>query len=134
MTIEQAKVYAKLSRKDLEIINYGYAKHYDAICAYAKGAAIECRYNENDKWEEAIPSFAAQFEYRVKPSAQPAEPWKPRIGEHIFFISPVGEVIETFFRYYNEPLFINGNCFRTRREAESALERVRAALRNRSPL
>lgn len=135
MTIEQAKVYAKLSRKDLEIISCGYGKHYDAICAYAKGATIECRIDDDDEWEEAIPSFAAQFEYRVKPSEdKPDKPWSPKIGEHIFFISPIGEIIETPFRYFNEPLFTYGNCFRTRFAAESARNRVLAALRNRSPL
>ena len=138
MNREQAKVYAKLSREDIEkidkeLIDKGYSKHYDVLCAYSNGAEIEVARRTNHWESEKYPAFLEDFEYRVKPenAEQSSTLWKPKQDEEFFFLDSDMSVISTIF--YGVPsyenLFSFGNCFRTREEAEAARERVRAALK-----
>lgn len=136
MTREEAQVYAKLSeklsRKDLEKLDKGYAKHYDAICAFAKGAEIETfSFILNEWYSVEEPAFSFDFKYRVRPSAeQRAEKLKPKKGEKLFYVSAFGIVKPFEFDGSIESNIIIdfGNYFRTREEAEAARERVFAAI------
>ena len=134
MTREQAQVYAKLSRDDLEKLDNGYVKHYDTLCAFANGEEIEVKYSDTAEWfTTELPYFYPERDYRVKPSeAQPAEPWKPKNGDSYFVVDEFGEICEIEFNNYeaNDKHIDFGNCFRTSEEAEEARGRVRAALRN----
>lgn len=135
MTREEAQVYAKLSMEDLAKINKGYAKHYDVLCAYANGAEIELKCDEGDKWVKTnnYPFFHESLEYRIKPSdSQPTERWKPKRGDCYYILEEYGDVsIVNFIDSRMDASRINfGNCFQTRKEAETARERVRAALNN----
>lgn len=133
MTREQARTFLKLSKDDLEKINCGYAKHYEILKSFAYGDVVEGLVEEPDKWKELDdPTFNFQFKYRVKPSAeQPAETWKPEIGEEFFIVNDRGELCSKKFcgLLLDFKLTNFGNCFRTRAKAEAALERVRAALK-----
>lgn len=143
MTREQAKIYAKLSREDIEKIDKGFAEHYDVLCAFAAGKEIEVRYTDDDDWRDSgeDPDFIDELalQYRVKPSAEhPAEPWKPKDGETYFFVCVDGTVRCTDFRKISgngsiDPFHLGrikfGNCFRTRAAGVFARERVRAALK-----
>lgn len=137
MTREEAKIYAKLSREDVAKLNSEFGIHYDIICSFANGVKIESKHPEATKWnEEDCPEFRSFMEYRVKETeieANTAEPWKPRDGDTAFFIGTYGEIYVGCFQTY-EPVGDTkrldfGNCFRTRAEAETACERVRAALK-----
>ena len=46
-------------------------KHYEAIMAWANGAAIEARAPFNDWWYVDQPAWRAGLEYRVKPTPKP---------------------------------------------------------------
>jgi hypothetical protein len=46
-------------------------KHYEAIMAWANGAAIEARDPFNDWWCVDQPAFNISFEYRVKQAPKP---------------------------------------------------------------
>ena len=137
MTREQAKIYAKLSREDIEKIDKGYAEHYDVICAFAAGKEIEVRYTDDDDWRDSgeDPDFfdELKLQYRVKPcEAKQAEPWKPKDDEKFFCVCGNGEVCSVAFdeNFEADKEYLDfGNCFRTREEAEAARERVRAALK-----
>ena len=67
---------------------------------------------------------------RINAKIEP-QPWEPKENEELFFINSKGHVGVT--TYINSKQSIDrigfGNCFRTREEAEAALERVRAALK-----
>lgn len=134
MTREEAQIYVKLSREDISKINKGYAKHYNVLCAYASGEEIELKDYESGKWVviNNYPFFHESLEYRIKPSdSQPAERWKPKRGDCYYILDEYGDVnIVNFIDSSMDASRINfGNCFQTRKEAESAMERVRAALK-----
>ena len=84
-------------------------------------------------WEtQEEPKFLEDFNYRVKPNTQPAEPWKPKDGEKYYCVSGGGDVVDVDFdaNNINDREYVDfGNCFRTRKEAEAGRERVRAALK-----
>lgn len=64
MNREQAKVYAKLSRKELSTISSDYGKNADLIRAFANGAIIEVK--GYGTWNEAAnPSFSSPYEFRI---------------------------------------------------------------------
>ncbi len=47
-------------------------KHYEAIMAYANGAAIQMKGEISGKWDEiAYPSWVECLTYRVKPTPKP---------------------------------------------------------------
>ena len=132
MTREQAQVYAKLSREDIEKIDKGYAKHYDMLCAFANGEEIEEKHRYTMNWfTTELPYFYPERDYRVKPSAeQRAEKLKPKKGEKLFYVSAFGIVKPFEFDGSIESNIIIdfGNYFRTREEAEAARERVFSAI------
>ena len=88
-------------------------------------------------WRQDLPPEAqAYLEYRLKEQAEEdakaPEPWKPEDGDHLWFLdetcTPVISCHE--MPYSDLPVLIkNGNCYRSREEAEKAAERVRKAYR-----
>lgn len=74
MTREQAKIFLKLSKYDLGIINPGYADNYEILKAFADGSKVEGLCEESGKWEELdnppFRDFGLIFEYRVKPNKE----------------------------------------------------------------
>ena len=58
------------------------------------------------------------------------EDW-PKIGDDFFFVASNGEVNSGTYheKTFSEERVIFGNCFRTKNEAEAALERVKKALK-----
>lgn len=67
MDREQAKIYASLTREQVNTLNSEYGNLYDIICAYADGATIEMKRPGLNGWYEQInPHFDAWSEYRVK--------------------------------------------------------------------
>lgn len=69
MNREQAKVYAGLTKEQLETIKkVGYAIHLDVIRKFAEGAEVEWRHISKTEWTRSHdnPSFFDTFEYRVK--------------------------------------------------------------------
>lgn len=138
MTRETAKVLTKLSKEDLGKVCAGYEVHYDVLCAFARGAKIEHNILKHYSWVEVEnPSFYKDFEYRVKPngSSKSHHPWKPKEGETYFFISVSGKIKYAEFCPADcvDPWHLDrlkfGNCFRSREEAEAALDRVISALK-----
>ena len=134
MTREQAQVYAKLSKEDIAKIAPQIDKHYETFLAFANGKEIECFDNATKIWLDCeSPNFFEYCEYRVKPenAEQSSAPWKPKKGEEFFFLDSDMSIISTIF--YGVPsyecLFSIGNCFRTRKEAEAARERVLSVLK-----
>lgn len=136
---EQAKIWTSISREELSVIQPTLSNHYDILRAYADGEEIESRdpmdYSCGWKREKVDRIFFHDsLKYRVKPNdaAQSSEPWKPKYGERCFYIYGSGKVIGVNF--HNELIDNDhvsfGNCFHTQEEAEAALERVRAALKN----
>lgn len=144
MTREQAQVYVKLSREDIEKIDSGFAKHYDILCAYATGSEIQMEENDG-KWIDIDnPHFCYSCNYRVNPGdaeqltdvsklgeERATKPWKPKNGEVFFYLTGYGAENSTEwdgdrFCYL---LFDLGNCFRNSEEVESARERIRVALK-----
>ena len=97
MTREQAQVYAKLSKEDIAKIDCGYEKHYEVLCAFANGAEIQME-EGGWKWTDiSEPYFYYSCEYRVKPTVETAEPWKPKKDEEFFFLDSDMSVISTIF-------------------------------------
>ena len=134
MTRVQAKIYAELSSKDVEQIDKGFAEHYDLIRAFANGAEIEYfDFTLEDWFSTNDPAFGFDFKYRVKPigAARSSEPWKPKRGDCYYILDEYGDVnIVNFIDSIMDASRIKfGNYFQTRKEAEAARERVRAALR-----
>lgn len=137
MDRKEAKIWASIPRKKLAVIASHLDKHFDLLCTYANGAEIQLKFRDERDWHTLnSPDFNADewAEYRVKPSKdeeQPVEPWKPRIGELYFCVAANGEVYDVCFDNDEaENIRIDfGNCFKTRAEAEAALERVRFALK-----
>lgn len=56
--------------------------------------------------------------------------WKPSKGERYFFVGDNGMVNFTYAEYdeVDEDYYKFGNCFRTEKQAEKALEKVKQAL------
>lgn len=64
MNREQAKIWAKLSREELEILGkYGYSKHYEELKHFAAGGYVECISDENTVPYDG-PAFSFHSEYR----------------------------------------------------------------------
>ena len=56
--------------------------------------------------------------------------WKPKNGETIYYFDEIGQILsDRYDDFSNSPLSDFGNCFRTREEAEAAVERVKKALK-----
>lgn len=132
MNREQAKIWAKIPRKELKIIAPNIDKHFDVLRAYANGKEIEVKDLEN--WYDIEdPSFERNEEYRVKPSNdQSSESYMPRYGDMYFIIDDDGY---TFTRkWLDDPVDIRrfdfGNCFLTEVACKAASERVRAVLKD----
>ena len=103
----------------------------DLIHAYAEGAKIQYRCDNNDEWEDVKrPTFdEAHYQYRIKPEAN--EPWKPKLGEEYWFLGIDFAPENAIWRddSFDKSCFKYGNCFQTKEEAEAAIPRVEAALK-----
>ena len=103
----------------------------DLIRAYADGAKIQYRCDNDDKWEDVKrPCFDEEhYQYRIKPEAN--EPWKPRLGDEYWFLGIDFAPENAIWRddYFDKRCFKYGNCFPTKEEVEAAIPRVEAALK-----
>lgn len=127
MTREHVKEWLSLPRKKLEKLNRDLAKHYEVALAYANGAEVEVMHALKGEWTLIEdPGFLYCAQYRVKPAA----PWKPGENEDFWLVGYDGGVyFSDALPNLNRKAVENGNCFRTKAEAEAAAERVRAALK-----
>lgn len=106
--------------------------HAELIKAWADGAKIQYK-NENNEWITANPpSWYKNTEYRIKPEEHSAR-WKPKMGEEYTYLSFDDGFLE--WKLWNDSQtdigrYEIGNCFRTKEEAEAAASRVRAVLKN----
>lgn len=135
MDREEAKIWASIPRKKLEVIASHLDKHFDLLCAYANGAEIQLKFRDERDWHTLnSPDFNADgwAEYRVKPSAeQHAKPWRPKIRDIYYCIDMQGEIMGDRWEgvEFEESILYMGNCFQTHKEAEEGRERMRAALK-----
>lgn len=104
--------------------------HADLIKVWADGATIQFK-SIDGKWDDCLgnhPEWNEGTEYRIKPE----EPWKPKLKEIYFFVNTNGET--DFNSWFGTDLDNNryefGNCFKTREEAQTAVPRVEAVLKN----
>ncbi len=99
MNREQAKIYAKLSKEDLAILNEGYIKHYACMVAYANGASIEGDEFSYSYQPLTSPIFISDFDYRVvlpeiellgvKVACNPPEKEPLPCGEVCYALDPI---------------------------------------------
>lgn len=104
----------------------------ELIHAYAEGATIQFRIDDDDEWEDiARPTFdEAHYQYRIKPEETANKQWKPGENEDFWLVGYEGCVyFSDALPNLNRKAVANGNCFRTKAEAEDAAERVKAALK-----
>ena len=98
MTRNQAKVYSKLTIEDLETIDqFGLAKHYDVLCAYANGKDIECRRSISPEVWQVVdePVFHSRCVYRVKSGKWVTEHVSLDDERKLFIVgSGTGEVLQ----------------------------------------
>lgn len=107
--------------------------HAELICKWAnEGVQIQKYMSTVEDWrDDANPQWLPQCKYRIKPE-ESNEPWKPEEGDVFFAVDYCGDVVDLEFQSEwkdNYKLAEIGNCFRTREEAEAAVERVKAALK-----
>lgn len=107
--------------------------HAELICKWAnEGVRIQKYMSTVEDWrDDANPQWLPQCKYRIKPE----ELWKPKEGEKYFFLDVIdGEVCVNWYKWSDDEtdnaLYRNHNCFRTSKEAESAIPRVKKALKN----
>ena len=107
--------------------------HAELIKAWADGAEIQHFDTSAMQWKDCKePNWFIQSQYRVKPEAD--EPWKPELGDEYYAISiSFGEIKFSRNRWNNDStdniLYSKGNCFKTKKEAKQAAERVEAAMK-----
>lgn len=89
MTREQAKVYAKLSKEDLESIRPSLGQHYEFLKAYANGEDVEEKFEFG--WGKAMdPEFYEYSQYRIKKAPEVKKHslnWIPQVGQAYYFIN-----------------------------------------------
>ena len=111
--------------------------HAELIKAWADGAKIQSRHlidfdnvEQWSKWtDDDEPEWCDEdYQFRIKPE----EPWKPKLKEIYFFVNTNGKT--DFNSWFGTDLDNNryefGNCFKTREEAQAAVPRVEAVLKN----
>lgn len=112
--------------------------HAELIKAWADGAEIQYWDDDNNRWKDCkgysgFPTWDVELQYRIKPEED--EQWKPKEGETYYFLVSTGAVVKEHFQPSwpgdNARLEI-GNCFRTRKEAVSAIPHVKAALKGKN--
>lgn len=107
--------------------------HAALIHAWADGAEIQHFDTSAMQWKDCKePNWFIQSQYRIKPEAN--EPWKPKLGDEYYAIYISFGEIEIACNKWNNDLVDNkryskGNCFKTKKEAKQAAERVEASLK-----
>lgn len=133
MTREHVKTWLSIPRETLEKLDHDLAKHYDVALAYANGAEVEVMHAKTKKWTLIKdPGFHSNVQYRIKPEEPRNEPWKPVKDEIFYIVNDMGYVVDCTWMdgcVYHNNCYAHGNCFRTKKEAEAAVERVKAALK-----
>ena len=100
-------------------------------CLFVRG---ECKPCDNDKIEVSPEHFArimeAVTEYNRTDGKGYEKLW-PQKGDRYFYITAFGTISDLVFdgQKFDREIWDSGNFFRTREEAEAALERVKKALR-----
>lgn len=105
--------------------------HAELIKAWADGANIQYK-NENNEWITVNhPSWYKNNEYRIKPEEPSNEPWKPKKGMSYLIVNSCGSVDYKLWgsSTLDEKHYKIGNCFHLQSDAEAAAERVKAALK-----
>ena len=87
---------------------------------------------DNYDFEDATAEILALFERRECLKERPAETerWKPEKGEEYWFIDLIGDLVRHFWndRFSENFMWTNGNCFKTREQAEQAREKMKEVL------
>lgn len=133
MNREQAKIWAKIPRKELKIIAPNIDKHFDVLRAYANGKEIEVK-DLRDWHDIEDPNFNENFEYRVKQDNDKSpKPYKLRNGDTYFFFSSDGSIFIS--EWLNEQLDIRrlnfGNCFPTEVACKAAIKSIKELIKLR---
>lgn len=106
--------------------------HAALIHAWADGAMIQLK-KGNGEWEDCLGNFPAwneKNEYRIKPEEPSNEPWKPKAEGNYWALDSAGEpFLAKWTGKYDEQRYSFGNCFRTKKQAEAAIPRVKDALK-----
>lgn len=107
--------------------------HAELIKAWADGAKIQFK-NTKMEWKDWTvdysPMWNPEDEFRIKPEEPSNEPWKPKENEDFWLVGYEGCVyFSGSLPNLNRKAVANGNCFRTKDEAQAAAERVKAALK-----
>lgn len=132
MTREQAKVYVKLTEKDLLSIRPSLCKHYEYLKAFAEGIEIEEKFEFG--WAKALdPEFYDYCQYRIIKKApeivQHKLSWTPNPGECYYFINISADESNVMLTKrttdpWSESVFQQrakiGNVFMERSQAERA--------------
>lgn len=108
--------------------------HAKWIKLWADGAKIQYKTGAGN-WVDVV-SFNSMvhkdIEYRVKPEVE--EPWKPKLRDEYYAIYiSFGEIEIACNKWNNDSIdnkrYSKGNCFKTKKEAKQAAERVEAAMK-----
>lgn len=93
-------------------------------------------YSNEGEWKETDLSWLLLIMfcegYEITPSKQ-----RPKDGEEFWYITPHGTIFSVLYHSYvakDIALFLMGNCFKTREEAEQNKEKILKLLRRNEPL
>ena len=96
---------------------------------------VKCYYNkeweniDSDKW---LIDIVFNENYKIIPLTQ-----KPKDGEEYWYITPNGTIFSVLYHSYDTSdiaLFLMGNCFKTKEEAEQNKEKILKLLNKNEPL
>lgn len=96
---------------------------------------VKCYYNkeweniDSDKW---LIDIVFNANYKIIPLTQ-----KPKDGEEYWYITPNGTIFSVLYHSYDTSdiaLFLMGNCFKTKEEAEQNKEKILKLLNKNEPL
>lgn len=96
---------------------------------------VKCYYNKewgnigSDKW---LIDIVFNANYKIIPLTQ-----KPKDGEEYWYITPNGTIFSVLYHSYDTSdiaLFLMGNCFKTKEEAEQNKEKILKLLNKNEPL
>lgn len=92
--------------------------------------AIEDKFADLEKWKSDLLNIHQSLAKLEKPVVDVKdEDWKPKVGEVYYFIASSLYIICTKNYNVNSERINSGNCFRTKEQAEQALERVKRAIK-----
>lgn len=83
--------------------------------------------NRIEELEKQAKSILEEIEKLKKEEKVESKVWKPEFDEDYYIVEPYGEVVENtwFDDNYDEGKYNIGNCFKTEKEAEKAVEKAK---------